>query len=100
MRALIGNQESAVKLLLACAGLFFLAGCGVGPGITGNDSGGIIPYPLAASQHGTSDLVVAKAMASEFCARYNKQALITSIHREYGDYVGFDCRWSLSRPGS
>lgn len=88
-----------MRLPLAFVGLFFLAGCGVGPGITGNDTGGIIPYPLVASQHGTSDRVVAKAMASEFCPRYNKQASITSIHREYGDYVSFDCRWSLSRPG-
>ncbi len=24
--------------------LFLLSGCGVGPGLTGNDTGGIIPY--------------------------------------------------------
>jgi hypothetical protein len=56
--------------------------------------GGIIPYPLvAALRQGESDIAVATAMASEHCARYGKRAVITSIHREYGDYVAFDCRW-------
>jgi hypothetical protein len=59
----------------------------------------MIPYPLVASQGG-SDRAVAQAMASEHCARYHKFAKITSIHRQYGDYVGFACYWSLSRPGA
>ena len=88
-----------MKLSLACACLFLLTACvGPGPGITGNDTGGIIPYPLVASQGG-SNRAVAQAMASGHCARYHKFAKITSIHRQYGDYVGFACYWSLSRPG-
>jgi len=91
----MGFGECAMKIPLACAALFLLAACvGPGPGITGNDSGGIIPYPLvAALRHGASDTAAAKAMASEHCARYGKRAVITSIHREYGDYVTFDCHW-------
>lgn len=84
-----------MKISLAFAALFLLAACvGPGRGITGNDTGGIIPYPLvAALRDGASDIAVAKAMASEHCARYGKRAVITSIHREYGDYVAFACRW-------
>jgi hypothetical protein len=98
---LLGSEirEGGMKLPLACACLLLLTACnGPGPGITGNDTGGIIPYPLVAS-HGGSDRAVARAMASEHCARYRKFAVITSIHRKYGDYVAFVCKWNLSRPG-
>jgi len=88
-----------MRPLLAFACLFLLTACGgPGPGITGNDTGGIIPYPLVAS-HGGNDRAVAQAMAKEHCAHYGELAVVTSIHREYGDYVSFDCRWNLSRPG-
>ena len=82
-----------MKTLLACAALLHLAACGVGPGITANDSGGIIPYAfVAAYQDGAGDRTVAQQMASDHCARYGKYAVITSMHRQYGDYVGFNCR--------
>ena len=32
------------------------------------------------------------SIASEHCARYAKTAHITSVHRVYGDYIGFRCR--------
>ena len=86
-----------MKPLFALGCLFVLTGW-VSPGITGNDSGGIIPYPLVASQGG-NDRAVARTMAAEHCARYRKFARITSFHRAYGDYVGFACRWNLLRPG-
>ena len=82
-----------MKLHLACVCLgLCLTSCGAGPGVTGNDTGGIIPYPLVANQGG-SDRAAAEAMASDHCARYGKVAVVTSIHREYGDYVSFDCVW-------
>jgi hypothetical protein len=84
-----------MKMLLAGSALFLLTACvGPGPGITGNDSGGIIPYPLVASlRNGASDTAVAKALASEHCARYGKRAVVTNIRRAYGEYVTFECRW-------
>jgi hypothetical protein len=88
-----------MKPLLALTALLTLsaslAACtGPGPGLTGNDSGGIIPYPVVAAQSvGTSDRVVARAMADEHCARYNERAVNLNIHRQYGDYVSFDCSW-------
>jgi hypothetical protein len=55
-------------------------------GLTGNDTGGIIPWSPAIS-------LIYRDIAAEHCAHYNKIARITSVHRRYGDYVGFECRW-------
>jgi hypothetical protein len=84
-----------MKPLFVLAITLTLAACtGPGPGITGNDIGGIIPYPLVASQsQDTSDRVVARAMAADHCARYNKRAVNVTIRRQYGEYVAFDCSW-------
>ena len=57
---------------------------GPGPGITGNDTGGIFPYRPAVS--GTYDEI-----AEGFCARYGSLGKVTGIHRNYGDYVSFVC---------
>ena len=65
---------------------------GVWPGVTGNDTGGIIPWSPENEWR-------APALAQEHCARYNKYARATSIVRRYGDYIGFECVWSpLVRP--
>jgi hypothetical protein len=54
------------------------------PGLTGNDTGGIIQWTpdVAPYYHD---------IAAEHCARWNRIARITSVHRRYGDYVGFRC---------
>ena len=84
-----------MKPLIALTALLSLAACtGPGPGLTGNDSGGIIPYPLVASQSvATSDRIVARAMAADHCARYNKRPVNLDIRRQYGEYVSFECSW-------
>ena len=52
--------------------------------IKGNTTGGIIAW--------TPDVEATfPQMASAHCAQYNKEAFITSVHRNYGDYVGFIC---------
>jgi hypothetical protein len=38
------------------------------------------------------------AIASAYCARYFKYARITSVRAQYGDYIGFACRWRI--PGA
>ena len=53
-------------------------------GLVGNDTGGIIPW----SPDIRHDY---RAIAADHCARYNKDARITSVHARYGDYVGFKC---------
>ena len=87
-----------MRLLVGCASLLLLANCAVGPGITGNESGGIIPDALVAAQPGPAR-AAATAMAAEFCARYDKRARVKTMARKYGDYVAFECSWSFARPG-
>lgn len=71
----------------AFAGAVFL---GPGPGLTGNDTGGIIAY--------RPDLEggVYRAMAADWCARWGRLSHVTSVHRIYGDYISFVC---MDRPG-
>jgi len=56
----------------------------VGPGLTGNDTGGIIQWTPE------TDLIY-HDIAAAHCARWNRLASITSVHRTYGDYIGFQC---------
>jgi hypothetical protein len=67
---------SSLLLLTACAG--------AGPGLTGNDTGGIIPY----ANFSKSD---AMAMADDHCARYGKLAKATGVDPRYGGYYSFSC---------
>ena len=53
-------------------------------GVKGNDSGGIIPWsPNIALTY--------RQIAADHCARFDKVAVVTSVHKWYGDYVGFRC---------
>jgi hypothetical protein len=62
---------------------------GPGPAVTGNDTGGIFPY--------SPDVVpIYRQIAADHCARWGRFGKVTSIHRVYGDYVGFVC---YDRPG-
>jgi hypothetical protein len=62
---------------------------GPGPGVTGNDTGGIIPY--------SPDLEgIYKDIAAAHCARWGRLSQVTSVHRKYGDYISFVC---IDRPG-
>jgi hypothetical protein len=54
--------------------------------LTGNDTGGIIPW---SPEH----QLEAQEWADYHCARYHKFAQITSIRAQYGDYIAFDCNW-------
>lgn len=52
--------------------------------VQGNDTGGIIAWsPAIASDY--------RQIAADHCARFNKVEVITSVHKWYGDYVGFRC---------
>jgi hypothetical protein len=56
------------------------------PAFKGNDTGGIIAYPLATQ----SDV---KLLAIDHCARYGKVAKFLGSQPYYGGYVSFACRW-------
>ena len=75
------------KIFAALAAIVLVslpAGAG---GLVGNDTGGIIPWSpgVEPAMH---------AIAAEHCARYYKIHRITSVHRQYGDFIGFRCRFA------
>ena len=75
------------KLLrLAALGLLVGSCAGVGPGLTGNDTGGIIPYTPENRAH-------ASETAAIHCARYGKRAHLTGVDARYGGYISFACRF-------
>jgi hypothetical protein len=77
----------------AVAGLFWLnvpARADYLYGLVGNDTGGIIPWSPINERH-------RRAIASNHCACYGKYARITSVHRRYGDYIGFRCLFGAPR---
>jgi hypothetical protein len=53
----------------------------------GNDTGGIIPWSC-------ENEAAAQQAAAGYCARFSKYARITGVHRQYGDYISFNCLWS------
>jgi hypothetical protein len=69
----IGTAETAVASL-----------AGPGPGITGNDTGGIIPYSPAVER-------IYRRLAADYCASWGRLSHVTSVHRRYGDYISFVC---------
>ena len=52
----------------------------------GNDTSGIIPWSC-------ENELRAYEIAAEHCRGYRKFARITSVRREYGNYIGFNCLW-------
>jgi hypothetical protein len=56
------------------------------PPVKGNDTGGIIAYPLAAQTD-------ARQIAVDHCASYGKVVKFLAIDAQYGGYISFACRW-------
>jgi hypothetical protein len=83
----------ALALSLPCVGESALAGAvfvGPPPGLTGNDTGGIITYSPGVR------LADYHEIAANWCARWGRLSHLTSVHRRYGDYVAFIC---MDHPG-
>jgi hypothetical protein len=53
----------------------------------GNDTGGIISWSC-------ENEAWAPQIATTACAQWNKYSRITSVHREYGDFIAYRCLWS------
>ena len=54
--------------------------------VKGNDTGGIIAYPLGQQTD-------ARQLAVDHCARYGKVAKFLAVEPHYGGYISFACRW-------
>lgn len=61
------------------------------PSMKGNDTGGIIAWPLAMQTN-------ARALADAHCASYGKIARFKAAQHVYGGYVSFACIWVRPRP--
>ena len=89
---MVGKLVLALGIVLGAGATVWASNgefAGPGPGVTGNDTGGIFPYSPAVEG-------IYEQMASDYCARWARFAKVTSIHRKYGDYVTFVC---IDRPG-
>jgi hypothetical protein len=71
------------RILVSVFAALLLTGCAVPP-FEANDTGGIIAYSPEADHYRHS-------IAGDYCAHWGKLARITSVHRRYGDYIGFSC---------
>ena len=78
---------SAAVLALSLGGLPAQAEVWSVFGINGNDTGGIIPWSC-------ENEAIAQQVAAAYCARWDKYHRITSVHRQYGDFIGFSCLWT------
>ncbi len=55
------------------------------PPFKGNDTGGIIAYPVG-------EQTDARQLAVDHCARYGKVAKFLAVEPHYGGYISFSCR--------
>ena len=56
------------------------------PPFKGNDTGGIIAYPMAMQ-------VDVRQLAVDHCASYGKVVKFLAVQPQYGGYISFACRW-------
>ena len=56
------------------------------PPFKGNDTGGIIAYPMASQ-------IDVRQLAVDHCASYGKVVKFLAVDRQYGGYISFACRW-------
>jgi len=79
---LVGMSRTLPLILALAAATGACAG--PGPGITGNNTGGIIPWSPA-------NEALAFDAADAHCAQYGKLARVTSVYAQPGHYIGFAC---------
>ena len=82
MRRIGAASLIAVCGMLACAP----ARADTVPPFRGNDTGGIIAYPLASQ----TDV---RLLAVDHCARYGQGVKFLAVDAQYGGYISFACRW-------
>ena len=73
--------------LLSVIGVFLLGAPAHAQIYHANDTGGIIPWSC-------ENEAMAQQIAGAYCARWDKYHRITSVHRQYGDFIAFNCLWS------
>ena len=82
MRIMRALSLVAVCGMLACAP----ARADWVPPFKGNDTGGIIAFPMATQMD-------VRQLAVDHCARYGKVVKFLAVDAQYGGYISFACRW-------
>ncbi len=77
----------AVALAMGCG----LSGCGVGAGLTGNSTGGIIPWS-------PENQANARDYAAQHCGYYGKVPEMGRIYARPGEYISFTCHFANDGP--
>jgi hypothetical protein len=77
----------AVALAMACG----LSACATGPGLTGNSTGGIIPWT-------PENQASAREQAAEHCGAYGKVPELGRIYARPGEYISFTCHFANDGP--
>jgi len=86
-KSLLARSLFAVGLVAGCAMLALTpARADTVPPFKGNDTGGIIAYPLS----GQIDF---RTLAINHCASYGKVVKFLAVDARYGGYISFACRW-------
>jgi hypothetical protein len=81
------GAASLVAVVLACAPARAMSPFdNTVPPFQGNDTGGIIAYPLASQMD-------VRQLAVDHCAAYGKVVKFLAVDRQYGGYISFACRW-------
>ena len=79
-------MTAKIWIALALAMALGLAACGVGPGLTGNSTGGIITW-------NPENQANARGYAAEHCGNYGKVAELQPIYARPGEYISFTCHF-------
>ena len=82
MRMIGAASLVAVSGMLLCAP----ARADTVPPVQGNDTGGIIAYPMTEQ----TDI---RSLAINHCASYGKVVKFLAVEPHYGGYISFSCRW-------
>jgi hypothetical protein len=81
-----------VRVWLSIWAALLLTACtGPGSGLTGNDTGGIIPFTSMTPDQ-------AQDIAIGHCARYDKVAVPTGVDARTGGYYSFSCKFNRRAP--
>jgi hypothetical protein len=84
MRRMLASAVILLAVVTVGSSATQAGAAGPGPGLTGNDTGGIIQWtPEVAYTY--------KEIAVAHCARWGRYAGISSLRHDYGDYIGFRC---------
>jgi hypothetical protein len=83
------RRNSAILLLIGLALTLSAGGAAAefaGPnrGVTGNDTGGILPYSPSVAG-------IYQRIAADHCARWHRLAHVTSVQATYGGYISWVC---------